>query len=181
VPLIFLVPLLLLAFLALVVVLVPVSLVLRYRGATARRQARGWIVSLSLFGTFLSASLFLLAATLTSFWVPGALRYSLGGMGIGIVAGTLGVAVSRWEAGPQSFHYTPNRWLVLAILLVVASRMGYSLWRLWHYWQRAPGDGSWLTAIGIPGSMGAGAIVIGYYLAYWAGLRWKVGRKRGLE
>lgn len=176
-PLIFLVPLLLLAFLALLAVLVPVSLVLRYRGATARRQARGWIANLNLLGITMSAGLFVLTAALTSLWVPGTLPYTLAGMGAGAVLGGLGIAASRWEATPHSLHYTPNRWLILVLLLVVASRMGYSVWRLWHFY-RAPGEASWITSIGIPGSMAAGALVVGYYLAYWIGLRWQLTRHR---
>jgi len=76
------VPLLLLAI-ALVltpVVLVPVSLVLRYRAGTARRQARGWIAVLNLIGLAVSTMLFLMGATIANIWVPHTVSYSLLGL-----------------------------------------------------------------------------------------------------
>jgi hypothetical protein len=52
----------------------------------------------------------------------------------------------------------------------------YGLWRIWHAWRAAEPNDSWLAAAGIAGSMAVGAIVIGYYLAYSAGVRWKLRR-----
>jgi hypothetical protein len=75
-------------------------------------------------------------------------------------------------------HYTPSRALVLAITLVVASRMVYGLWRAWHAWRSAGGDASWLATSGAAGSLAAGAVVLGYYLAYNAGVAWRFKRHR---
>ena len=36
------------------------------------------------------------------------------------------------------------------------------------------------AAVGVAGSMGAGAVVLGYYLMYWAGLRLRTSRHRRL-
>ena len=167
-----LVPVIVLAFIA----LMPLSIVLRYRAGTARRQARGWVATLNLVGLAISASLFLMGAGLTSIWVPHAFTYSLLGLLGGIALGIVGLWLSRWERAPQSLHYTPNRWLVLAITLVVTGRILYGFWRGWHTWRHAPGEASWLAAFGVAGSMAAGAVVLGYYLAYWTGVRQRLRR-----
>jgi len=46
----------------------------------------------------------------------------------------------------------------------------FGLWRAWQAWDADAGDGSWLAAAGFSGSLAAGALVLGYYLAFWAGL-----------
>jgi hypothetical protein len=158
------------------VALVPLSLFLRYRASTARRQARGWIAAVNVVAIGISAAIFLTVAAVTSFWVPRAFTFALIGLAGGAALGLLGLWVSRWEVTPRSLHYTPSRWLVLAIMLVVAARMLYGVWRAWHAWHAAAGDSSWLAASGAAGSLGAGAIVLGYYLAYHAGV-WR--RSRG--
>ena len=147
----------------------PLALVLRYRAGTARRQARGWVATLNLVALAISTSLFLLGAGLTSIWVPHALSYSLLGLLGGIALGIIGLWLSRWERAPQSLHYTPNRWLVLGVTLVVTARLLYGLWRGWNTWRHA-GETSWLAAFGVAGSMAAGAVVLGYYLSYWMGV-----------
>lgn len=151
-------------------ILMPLSLVLRYRAGTARRQARGWVAALNLGLLAFSTSLFLLGAALTSIWVTNAFTYSVLGLLAGIALGIVGLWVSRWERGPDALHYTPNRWLVLGVTLLVAARVLYGLWRGWSTWQRGGGD-SWAQAFGVAGSMAAGALVLGYYLSYWMGVR----------
>jgi hypothetical protein len=172
------VPLLLLAVLLLLspVVLVPLSLALRYRAGTARRRARGWVAAVNIFGLVVSAVLFLVGAAITSVWAPRALSYSLLGLGGGIVLGIVGLWLSRWEPTAEGLHYTPNRLLVLAVTLVFTARVLYGLWRGWHAWHAAPGQTSWLAAFGVAGSLGAGAVVLGYYLAYWIGVRARLRR-----
>jgi hypothetical protein len=158
--------------------LVPLSLFLRYRAGTARRGARLWVAVLNLAAVSVSTSLLLIAAAITSYWLPIALRYTLLGLAGGCLLGLLGLWLSRWEATPRSLHYTPSRALVLAITLVVTARLLYGLWRAWHAWHSTPGDTSWLAASGAAGSMAAGALVLGYYLAYWAGVWRRIGRHR---
>ena len=171
-------PLLLVAVLLLVspVFLIPLSLVLRYRAGTARRRARGWVAAINIFGLVVSVVLFLIGASITSFWAPHALSYSLLGLGGGVVLGIVGLGLSRWERTAEGLHYTPNRLLVLAITLVFTARVLYGLWRAWHAWRAAPGETDWLAAFGIAGSLAAGAVVLGYYLAYWIGLRARLRR-----
>jgi hypothetical protein len=174
------VPLIAVAAVLLVVValpaLIPLSIVLRYRAGTARRRARGWVATVNLVAIALSAGLFLAAAAVTSLWVPKAFLYGLLGLAGGWLLGLVGLALSRWEATPDSLHYTPNRWLVLALTLVVTSRMMYGFWRAWHAWRSTPDESSWLAASGAAGSLAAGAVVLGYYLAYWAGVRRRFAR-----
>jgi len=172
VPLIFLAIALLLA----PILLMPLSLVIRYRAGTARRQARGWVATLNSVGLVVSTSLFLMGAALTSIWVPHALGYSLLGLLGGIALGIVGLWISRWEHRPDSLHYTPNRWLVLAVTLLVTARVLYGFWRGWHTVQDAAGGPSWVTTFGVAQSMAAGALVLGYYLSYWMGVRRRLKR-----
>lgn len=157
---------------------VPLSLVLRYRASTARRMARGWVLAINVVALAISVALFLTVAATTSLWVPRAFTYTLLGLAGGCVLGFMGLGLSRWEVTPRSLHYTPSRALVLAIMLVVAARMVYGLWRAWHAWQRASNETSWLAASGAAGSLAAGAVVLGYYLAYNAGVWRRLTRHR---
>jgi hypothetical protein len=176
------VPLLVLLLLVLAlfapIVLMPLTILLRYRTGTARRLARGWVAVVNLLALGLSTSLFLLAAAITNLWVPRALPFSLLGLAAGALVGFLGLLLSRWEPGPRSLHYTPNRWLILGLTLVVASRMAYGIWRAWHAWWSTPDAESWLAASGAAGSLAAGGLVLGYYLAYGAGVWLRTRRHR---
>src|SRR5262249_27772877 len=155
-------------------------LVLRYRASTARRPARGWVAALNVGAIGFAAILLLAGAAVTSAWVPRAFSYAVAGMAAGGLLGLLGLALSRWEETGRSLHYTPNRWLVLAVLLVVTARLVYGIWRAWHAWHTTPDEASWLAASGAAGSLAAGALVVGYYLAYWAGVwrRFQQHRRR---
>jgi hypothetical protein len=172
VPLIPLLAGLLLVFL--VVLSTPLLLVLRYRIGTARRPARRWITTINLVSLLISAALFLWVAAMTNFWVPNAFRYSLIGFIAGVLLGLLGLKLTRWEPTAHTLHYKPNRWLVLLITLAVAARLLYGFWRIWHAWQTTGPDTSWLASARIPGSMGVGALVLGYYFTYFAGMRWRL-------
>jgi hypothetical protein len=169
---------LILALPFLVMALLPFSLVLRYRASTARRQARGWVAAINVVAFSLSATLFLVTAATTSLWIPHAFTYTLWGLAGGSLLGLLGLALSRWETSERGMHYTPNRWLILALLVIVASRMAFGLWRAWHAWHTTPGDRSWLAASGAAGSLGAGAVVLGYFLTYNAGVWRRIKRHR---
>jgi hypothetical protein len=59
------------------------SLALRYRAGTARRQARPWVASLNVWLTGFSSVFFLSFTLLLSFWVPSAFRFAVIGMGCG--------------------------------------------------------------------------------------------------
>jgi hypothetical protein len=177
VPLLFLIAVVFLVVL-IPLVLMPLALVQRYRVGTARRQARGWIATLTLTGLLFSAALFLAGAALMNVWLPRAFLYSVGGLTAGAVLGAFGLWTTRWETRPSALHYTPNRWLVLIITLVVTARLLYGFWRGWQAWQTGLDGGSWLAASGAAGSLAAGALVLGYYLTYWSGVRRRLARFR---
>ena len=159
------------------IVLVPISIVQRYRVGTSRQRARGWLTALNLGALTLSALLFLVSAAFTNIWVPDALRYTVGGLGAGCLLGIAGLWLTRWEPSLGTLHYTPNRLLVLAITLLVAVRVMYGFWRGWESWRAGVSGESWFVAAGVAGSMAAGAIVIGYYLTYWFGVRRRLKRQ----
>jgi hypothetical protein len=159
-------------------VLMPLSLLQRYRMGTARRSARGWVATANVIAMSFSVAFFMTMAALTSVFVVNAFTYALLGLLVGCALGVLGLWLSRWEPVHGSLHYTPNRWLVLAITLVVTARVAYGLWRAWHAWGVTGDEASWLASAGLDGSLAAGALVLGYYLMYWTGLRRRVHRHR---
>jgi hypothetical protein len=161
-----------------IVVMVPLSIALRFRAGTMRRRAWGWMVTLNFLAACVSSALLLVTAAVSNVWIPHSFLYVLIGLGCGLALGFVGLALSRWETTPQGLHYTPNRWLILLITLVVTSRILYGFWRAWHSLQTTPAGDSWLANSGAAGSMGAGAAVLGYYLVYWAGLQRRVRRHR---
>lgn len=161
-------------FLIALVFVMPLLLLLRYRAGTMRRHGRKWSATLNLLSFLVSAALFLWVAAMTTLWVPKAFTYSLAGLAGGCVLGLLGLALTRWERTPQGLFFMPNRWLVLLLTLAVTARLLYGLWRIWHAWRAAGANDSWLAAAGIAGSMAVGAVVIGYYLTYSAGVRWRL-------
>src|SRR5690606_20802896 len=109
---------------------------------TARRRARQWVATLNTVLASVSAAFLIVVAAITSVWAEGALLAALAGLVGGALLGGLGLAVSRWEAGRHELHFTQNRWLVLALVLLVSARLVYGLWRGWHAWSTSAGDGS---------------------------------------
>ena len=153
------------------IALLPLSIIQRYRVGTSRQRARGWLIWLNLFGLSVSTLLFVIGAAITNIWVPRALAYTLAGLAGGFALGLLGLVLTRWEISPRGVHYTPNRALILMITLLVTARLFYGLWRGWHNWRAAAGGDNWLAQSGAEGSLAAGAVVLGYYVIYWAGVR----------
>jgi hypothetical protein len=175
VPLLFVLGVLVFAVLA-AIALTPVALVQRYRLGTARRQARHWVATLNIAGLLLSSILFAAGAAVTALWVPNAFTYPLVGFVGGCLLGGFGLLLTRWEVDAGSLNYTPNRWLVLAITLVVTARIAFGFWRSWQMWHATSDYASWVAASGVAGSLAAGAVVLGYYLAYWVGVRRRLRR-----
>ena len=87
------------------------------------------------------------------------------------------LARTRWEETPRALYYTPNRWMIMIITLAVTARLLYGVWRIWHGWRTSGSDTSWLEAAGIAGSLAIGAVVLGYYVTYLAGVRWRLRRR----
>jgi hypothetical protein len=177
------VPILLLLLVALgvilvIVILTPVSLVLRYRAGRARRQARSWVASLNIVALALSVVLWLTATGLTSFWVPRSLEYALAGLAIGGLLGLAGLALTRWDSTTDRLHFTPNAWIVLFITVVVAARITYGVWRTWQAWEAGFDHTSLIAIDGLRGSLAAAGIVLGHYLVFWVGVLRRVRRHR---
>ena len=153
------------------------SLALRYRAGTARRQARRWVASLNIWMTSFSAVFFLSFTFLLSFWVDSAFRFGLIGMGCGSILGLVGLAITRWESQPQGLFYTPNRWLALLVTFAIAARFVYGWWRTTHSGSNVPVDQHWLiTASGTQLSLAVAAGLIGYYQVYSVGVRLRLTR-----
>jgi len=172
---IILVALLLFVLFALIGVIL-LSLALRYRAGTARRQARRWVASMNVWMTSFSAVFFLSFTLLLSFWVGSAFRFGLIGMAIGGILGLLGLALTRWESRAQGLFYTPSRWLAFIIVFAIAARVAYGWWPATH-----PGSGTgnqhWLiTASGTQLSLAVAAGLIAYYLVYSIGVLLRVRR-----
>ena len=171
-PLVLLLLLVPIAFIA----LMPLMLIQRYRAGKARRQARPWVVTLNLAVMAFSAVFFLVSAAFSTIWVPQSFTGAAYGMGAGLLLGAIGLAMTRWESDVRALHYTPNRWLVLFVTLIVSARVVYGLLRSLAMAQAGMSGTALVTAFGLPQSLAAGAAVIGYYLAYNAGLRWRIRR-----
>lgn len=154
-----------------VIALVPLILIQRYRAGTARRFVRPWVATLNIVMTALSAALFLVAGAITAIWVPHAFRGAVIGVLIGLGLGVLGLLLTRWEPAAASLHYTPNRWLVLLVTLMVSARVLYGFWRSWKAAEAGMYGTDVVLAFGIPESLAVGGAVIGYYAAYAWGVR----------
>ena len=175
------VPIIIFALLAFVVLafagVVLLSLALRYRAGTARRQARRWVASLNVWVTSFSAVFFLSFTLLLSFWVESAFRFALIGLSVGTILGVLGLAMTRWERQPEGLFYTPSRWLALVVTLAIAIRFVYGWWRATRSASNAPADQHWLImASGTQLSLAVAAGLIGYYLVYSVGVRLRLMR-----
>ena len=168
--------LVLLGVLLLSILLLPISIIQRYRVGTRRRSARGWIITVNLVGIGISISLFLFSSALISPWLPGAFTYAGLGLVAGGLLGVIGLLLTRWETTAGGLHYTPPWPLVLGITLIIAGRLLFGLWRSWHTWGGAPDTASWLQQSGATGSLAAGAAVLGYYFIYWYGVRRRLRR-----
>jgi hypothetical protein len=168
--------LVLFAVLALSILLLPLSLIQRYRVGTRRRPARPWITTLNLAGVSASSLILLFSAALMSPWIPGALTYAAFGLAAGAVLGMIGLVFTRWESTAAGLHFTPPWLLVVGLTLIVTGRLLYGFWRAWHGWGLAPDASAWLQTSGATGSLAAGATVLGYYVLYWWGVRGRIAR-----
>lgn len=171
-PLILLLVLLPILFIA----LLPVMLIQRYRVGCSRRLARSWLATLNLISMIVSAIFFLAGSAMTNIWVPYAFTYAAEGFGIGLVLGLISLALTKWEPTPRSLHFTPNRWLVLFVTVIVTARVLFGLYRAAMAADAGLTGRQLVGAFGVPQSLGAGGIVIGYYVAYTAGVRWRIRR-----
>lgn len=153
------------------------SLALRYRAGTARRQGRRWAATMNVWMTGFSAVLFLFFTYLISFWLGPSLRVALAGMAIGTLLGLLGLTLTRWEVEPEGLFYTPSRWLALIITFAITARFAYGWWRAVGHGSSAAREQYWfMTVSGTHLSLAVAAGLIGYYLVYAFGVRHRLLR-----
>jgi membrane protein CcdC involved in cytochrome C biogenesis len=175
-------PLLVLALLGLAfllpLVLLPLSIVQRYRVGTAERPARAWVATLNVTGFTLSAGVIMVTSTVMAIWVPRALPVTLAALGAGVLLGAIGLSLSVWENRAGIMYFRPNRGLVGVLTGLVVVRLAYGVWRSWHAWLTWGGQAGWLSSAGIAGSIAAGALLVGYGLAFWVGVRWRISRRQ---
>ena len=158
------------------IALMPFILIQRYRVGSARRMARPWMAAFNFWVMLFSAICFLAGAAVTAFWVPRAFNGAVAGVLLGLALGVVGLVLTRWESTPATLHYTPNRWLVLIVTFIVSARVLYGLWRSWTVAEAGIYGTPMVLAFGIPESLAAGGMVIGYYVAYSVGVRRRIRR-----
>ena len=169
-----LLPLLVTGLVLLWALLLPLLLVQRYRLGKARRRQYHWVAATNAWMSLPSALLFLLGTWAAERWIAGALAWAAGGLAVGLALGVLGLWTSRFERVADAVYLTPNAGLVLGLTLVVALRLAIGLWQGWVWWQDGvrPGAG-----IGSPASaLGAGGLLLGYYLSMAWGIRSRLRR-----
>ncbi|RNF82199.1 DUF1453 domain-containing protein [Montanilutibacter psychrotolerans] len=169
-----LIPLLLVVLVLLWLLLLPVAMRQRYRAGTARRRAMVWPLRINAFALAVSLLLLLVSSWLLGFWVEAALAHAAIGTAVGMLLGLGGLALTRFETLPQGWAYTPNRWLVLALSLLVAGRLLFGLVRGWQAWHGGVGHAQWAAQQG--GMLAVAGLLLGYYLAYNWGLRRRLRR-----
>ena len=169
-PLLLLLPLLVAGLFALWVLLLPLSILQRYRHGRARRRVQPWAVRVNAWLLLASALVFLAVATALGQCVANALRDAGIGLAIGAVVGVLGLRLDRFERTSQGMFRTPNRWLVLGVSLLLAARIALGLWLAWADGTQV-GAIAWLTRGGL---LGVGGVLLGYACATAWGLRDRV-------
>lgn len=168
-PILLLIPILVLAVIALWAVLLPFSLWARYRNGRARRRAQGWVIRLNAWLLAASAPLLLLSAWLASRWFEHALVEAGGGLLLGALLGVISLWCTRFEFDPAGFHYTPNRWLVLGLTGLVAARIVAGL--VIAIRRLDGGDATAIAWLDGGGLLAVAGLLLGYALAYTWGLR----------
>ena len=173
------VPIILLALLLFIALafggIVLLSLALRYRAGTARRQGRRWVATVNVWMTSFSAVLFLFLTFVMSFWFGPILQFAFAGLAIGAILGLVGLALTRWERQPEGLFYTPSRWLALLITCAIISRFAYGWWHTTHRNSNAAGEQHWLiSASATHLSFAVAAGFIGYYLVFAIGVRFRL-------
>lgn len=166
-PLIVLLPLLAAGVFALWVLLLPLSVVQRYRHGRARRRVQPLAVRVNAFLLAVAALLFLAGSWLAGHWIADALPDAAVGMAVGVLAGLAGARLDRFESTGSGLYRTPNRWLVLALATLLALRILLGLWLAWS--GSAAGEAGWRAWLDRGGLLGVAGVLLGYALATaWA-------------
>ena len=176
-PLLFLLPLLILAVVVLWALLLPLSLIQRYRFGRKRRRVVGWVTSANAWLVLVSVAAFFLSAWMATRWLPQALAMAALGFAAGIVLGIINLLISKRDVEAGQLHVTPNAVLVLGLTLLVAGRIVLGFWQLAeHGFQLHPlqREEAWFLR---PESLFAlGGLLLGHYFAWCWGLRARLKR-----
>jgi hypothetical protein len=155
--------------------LLPWLLWQRYRAGSARRRAWSWMLALGWWTSLASTALFAVSVLVAGFFWPAAWRYCAIAWLAGLLLGAFGHAITRFEATPQGLYYQSNRWLVLALTLLVAARIVAGIvqaTRVWLYGATWPESG-WLSHAGL---LAVAALLLGYATAQAFGLHRRARR-----
>ena len=169
-----LIPLLVLAVVLLYLLVLPLSLLQRYRGGHRRRRVQPWVIGINAWMLALSTAAFVVGAWISDRWIAGATTHALLGLAAGAALGLLGLALTRFDRDPRNHFYTPNQWLALMLTVLVAGRIALGFWQAWHWSQSGADHAAWLVRQG--GLLAVGGVLLGYYLAYTWGLRARIRR-----
>ena len=169
------VPLVILILLALWLLLLPLSLWQRYRFGKMRRRAWPWLVKLNAWLLLASTLLFGLGMLASEHWWPGALRHAALGLAAGVVLGVAGLWLSRFERTPQGLYYTPHAGLSLLLTVIVAARIALGFVEIWRRWQGETAL-AMLPLFEHASLFAVAGLLLGHYLAYQWGLRWRLSR-----
>ncbi len=165
-----------LLLLALWVVLLPVSLWQRYRYGRARRLARKWWLAFNAWSLLVSVVVFIAVSAFGLFWWPDSLAGAGLGLAAGGVLGVLGVWLTRWEVAPQGVFYQPSAWLSLLLVAIVAGRIVLGFVQAAQYWQAGGLPPSQVLLSGHGSLLAMAGVLLGHYLAYAWGVKWRVAR-----
>jgi hypothetical protein len=163
-----------LAVVLLYLLVLPLSLLQRYRGGHRRRRVQPWVIGVNAWMLALSTAAFLIGAWISARWIAGAPAHALLGLATGAGLGLLGLALTRFDRDARERFYTPNQWLALALTLLVAGRIGLGFWQAWQWARSGAAHATWLVGQG--NLLAVGGVLLGYYLAYTWGLRARIRR-----
>jgi len=169
------IPLVIVVALGCWVLLLPVLLWQRYRLGRARQRALRWVVGFNFWALLVSSACFFSGMLLTEWWWPGAFGYAAGGYLIGGVLGVLGLRLCHFERTTQGVYYTPNRWIILGLTLLVAVRVALSAVELWRSW-KGEETLALVPSVDHASLFGVAGLVLGYYLVFTWGLRRRLVR-----
>lgn len=167
--------------LALWVVLLPLSLWQRYRYGRSRRMARSWLLALNAWSLLVSVAIFMAVSAFGLFWWPDSLTGAGVGLAAGSLLGLLGVWLTRWEVAPQGVFYQPNAWLALLLVAIVAGRIVLGFVQMALYWQSGGVPATHALLSGHGSLLAVAGLLLGYYLVYAWGVKWRVARLQRLR
>lgn len=106
----------------------------------------------------------------------------------GLALALWGLHLTRFESSPQGRFYTPNPYLGIAISTLLIARVVYRMTQTWPAIQAAQAQAATAApgtvtasplamSASTPMTMGLLGLVVGYYIAYCAGLLWRSREK----